>query len=205
MLNGETTALYTATQAGNYYVKITLGPNNTYSDTVNVAVNSVPNSSITPSGTTVISQGGNVLLNTPSGSGYTFQWYLNGAMIPGETTFSYKPVQSGLYSVEVALDCGCNNVASQQVYVTVGLNEISAAPNITIGPNPIKNGNLNFSGIVEPINVSIINSVGVIADAAHLDHHNTRFTTDKLSPGIYSVRIENKNGTVIMVKKLIKE
>ena len=65
--------------------------------------------------------------------------------------------------------------------------------------------NLNFSGINESVKVSIINSFGVLADVAYLDHQNTTLTADKLYPGIYSVRIENKNGKVLLVKKLIKE
>jgi hypothetical protein len=140
-----------------------------------------------------------------TGAYSSYQWYLNGVTIPGATTNSYIATQSGVYSVEVALDCGCNNISSQQVYVTVGLDEIFQAWNISIGPNPIGNGNLNFFGIDEPVNVSIINSVGVIAEAAYLNHQNTSVNTGKLASGVYSVCIENKNGTKLMVKKLIKK
>jgi hypothetical protein len=110
-----------------------------------------------------------------------------------------------VYSVEVALDCGCNNVASQEVLVTVGLNENIQASNISIGPNPIGNGNLNFFGIDEPVNVSIINSVGVVEESANLNLQNTSVNTGNLSPGIYSVCIENKKGTKRGIKKLIKK
>src|SRR6187399_642992 len=110
-----------------------------------------------------------------------------------------------MYSVEVALDCGCNNVTSQQVFIAVGLNEIFQATNISIGPNPIGNGNLNFFGIDESINVSIINSVGEITEEAYLDIHNTSVNTGNLASGIYFVCIKNKKGVKLAVKKLIKK
>ncbi len=139
MLNGETTALYTAMQAGNYYVKITLGPNNTFSDTINVAVNSVPNASITPSGTTVIPQGGNVLLNTPSGSGYSFQWYLNGAAINNATNSSYSANTAGDYYVEVYNGCySISNVVTLLSSVTTYT--------VNTSSNPIAGGTTSGGG-----------------------------------------------------------
>ncbi len=139
-----------------------------------------------------------------TGTYSSYQWFLNGVEIPGANTNSYIATQSGMYTVEVALDCGCNNISSQRSYVTVGLDEIYRTSNISIGPNPVVNGILNFYGIDEPVNVSIINSVGVIAEVAHLDQQNTSVNTGKLAKGIYSVCIEDKRGTKLAMKKLIK-
>jgi len=150
----------------------------------------------------VISQTWNTLY---AGKYSSYQWYLNGVRIPGATADSYIATQNGVYSVEVALDCGCNNISSQQIYVTVGLDEIFQASKISISPNPIGNGILSFSGIDEPVHVSIINSLGVIEEAAYLDFQNTSINTGKLASGVYSVCIENKNRTKRIVKKLIKK
>jgi hypothetical protein len=152
-------------------------------------------------GPPVISQTSDTLY---SGAYSSYQWYLNGVAIPGATSNSYIASQSGVYSVEVALDCGCSNISSRQVYVTVGLDEIFQSSNISMGPNPVENGLLNFFGIDEPVNVSIVNSVGIIAESSYLDIYNTSVNTGKLASGIYSVCIENKKGTKLAVKKLIK-
>ncbi len=150
----------------------------------------------------VISQTWNTLY---AGKYSSYQWYLNGVKIPGATANTYTATQSGMYSVEVALDCGCKNISSQQVYITVGLDEINDASNISIAPNPLGNGILNFYGIDEPVNISIINSAGVIKESAYLDLLHTGIQTGQLAPGVYSVCIENKKGTKRVVKKLIKK
>lgn len=68
----------------------------------------------------------------------SYQWLKDGNPIDGATSSSYNTNgEPGSYTVEVSLDCGCNNVSSI-AFVIAGINEIgSNAGNLTIYPNPI--------------------------------------------------------------------
>ena len=48
-----------------------------------VTVNSAPLATITPSGPLTFPQGGNVILNATTGTGYTYQWKKDGVIING--------------------------------------------------------------------------------------------------------------------------
>lgn len=56
---------------------------------------------ITPAGNTTICQGGNVVLNTNTGTNYTYQWKLNGTNIPTATNASYTATVAGNYTVAI--------------------------------------------------------------------------------------------------------
>ena len=64
----------------------------------------------------VISQNGNILYSISSYSSY--QWYKDSIAILGADSSYYNTSgQSGLYYLEVHLDCGCNNVISNQINI----------------------------------------------------------------------------------------
>lgn len=104
-ISGATSFQYTATQTGNYYVVITLGPNTAHSDTIAVTVNGPPNAAITPSGSIAICSGNPLTLNATTGNGYTYQWFKDGTPIAGATTSSYVANAPGNYSVQVYNGC----------------------------------------------------------------------------------------------------
>ncbi len=132
LINGATAFNYTATQAGNYHVSITLGPNNTLSDTVAVAIASSPNSTVTPTGSTTLCPNNTVTLNAAGGTGYTYQWLNNGTPINGATSASYQASAAGSYTVQVYNGC---YAISSAVSVTT-----ASAPTATVTPG----GNTTF-------------------------------------------------------------
>ncbi|MFN0203767.1 MAG: InlB B-repeat-containing protein [Bacteroidia bacterium] len=138
-ISGATSASYEAGQTGNYTVSITLGPNNAVSDPVQVTVNSNPVAVITPSGSTNIPQGGSVVLNGSTGTGYTYQWYLNGSPINGATSSSYTATAAGNYELEVYN--GCYAVSS---VVTVSIT--GATYSVGTSANPVVGGTTSGSG-----------------------------------------------------------
>ncbi len=86
-----------------------------------INVTPLPTATISALGTTTFCQGGSVVLNASSGSGYTYEWYKNGTIINGSTTSTYTANQSGIYTVKV-INGSCN--AS------------SSATTVTVNPNP---------------------------------------------------------------------
>lgn len=79
-----------------------------------------------------ITQNGNVL---STGTYLSYQWYLNGNAISGATNSTHNATQPGNYTVQVSMDCGCSNVASQEVFV-VGNNEPGSPVYFDFSPNP---------------------------------------------------------------------
>ena len=92
---------------------------------------------ITPAGPTTFCTGGFVLLNAPTGIGYTYQWSRGGAPIPGATSSFYSANTSGNYTVTITISGGCV-ATSSIVTVTVTAGSI-VVPSVNIigTPGPI--------------------------------------------------------------------
>ena len=86
-------------------------------------------SSITPQGNTAFCAGNSVLLNATSGSGYTYQWSINGNVISGATLSALTATQAGNYIVNIGSG-GCF-YPSNSINVTV-----NALPNVSLNGLP---------------------------------------------------------------------
>ncbi len=86
-----------------------------------------PAAVITPAGPTTFCTGGNVVLNTITGTGLTYQWKLGGTDISGATNSSYTASATGSYSVRVFYT-SCDSLAAA---VTVTVNTPPSAGTIT--------------------------------------------------------------------------
>ena len=116
---GETGATYTASASGSYTVEITNGTCVAMSATaITVTITPAPPAVITAQGPVTFCQGNSVTLETAAGSGFTYQWTLNGTNIPGATTSRVVAGASGSYNVNV-FDGTCPTTAAP-VVVTVG-------------------------------------------------------------------------------------
>ncbi len=82
--------------------------------------NAAPVGVITASATSIC-QGSNALLTTSTtGTGYSYQWQLNGADIPGATGTSYSATQGGNYTLAVTNSSGCEG-SSNTITITIML------------------------------------------------------------------------------------
>jgi hypothetical protein len=57
---------------------------------------------ITPSGTVTICKGFGVLLTSNTGTGYSYQWYLNDKIMSGQTASQLTVTASGKYAVKIS-------------------------------------------------------------------------------------------------------
>lgn len=76
--------------------------------------------------------------NTLSTGNYSsYQWFKDGNAISGATSASYNTNgEPGSYTVEVSLDCGCNNVSSSSFTIVSVNDHIYNAMGLSLYPNP---------------------------------------------------------------------
>ncbi|CAN5425532.1 hypothetical protein BH11BAC1_BH11BAC1_03680 [soil metagenome] len=102
---------------------------------------------------------GNVNLSSNTGTGYTYQWMLNGSLLSGATTALYSAVSSGWYSIQLD-SSGCS--ASDSVLVSAitvadpvvtadyncgsGTVTLSATGGSTVSWYDVPNGNIQGTG-----------------------------------------------------------
>lgn len=150
-------------------------PTTATSNTINMTINNVP----------TISQNGNVLT---AGSSSSYQWYLNGVLIPGATNQTYTATASGTYTVK-----GVGNCESQPKTVTVtGIENVIEDFSFRIFPNP---ANKDFSVAV---NENLISAVLNIYDEAgkkisslKIESTETKLSTENFAEGIFLITISN--------------
>lgn len=142
-------------------------------------------------------------LTTPS-IGVSYQWYLNGNLIPGATSNTWNPTIGADYSVEVFSSNGCSLVSQEFSWHSVGLGELLGTTVLNIYPNPSK-GVFNVettSNSTTIISLSVYNLLGeqLLFSITNLNEINLT----KLSNGFYYLKIEIENNMYI-IKKLLKE
>jgi hypothetical protein len=183
-LPGATGQSYAAAQTGSYSVNIDDGVCRGASYAVIVTAHSVPVITLSFSG-------GNLSLTSGFSS---YQWYYNSALIPGATTNSYAPLQTGTYSVVVIDSNGCSAQDSMFVIPT----EISdASPNaITLSPNPntgIFTISGKLSGNTKEVRILIRDITGRLVHTADIPVADGRLeeilSLAELPSGVYSLQL----------------
>lgn len=138
----------------------------------------------------------------------SFQWYLNGSIMPGETSYSIAPTQDGYYSVWVSNGNCVKSSASYYANVTAISEMLSDVNGVTIGPNPAKDHLLiTFKGkIEEEQGFEILNNLGQIVYASKLKltaDNSTKINIRQLPQGVYYITL--KKGEKQAGYKFIKE
>jgi glucose/arabinose dehydrogenase len=86
------------------------------------------------------------LISDPSVS---YQWFVNGVLIPGATSQTFTPYMSGTFTVEVTDSTGCSSLSAGVVY-NLGQNESLNFNGTKLFPNPVRAGT-SFSLIGLPL------------------------------------------------------
>ncbi|SMC84509.1 Ig-like domain-containing protein, partial [Pedobacter africanus] len=118
-ITNATGQTYEAKVAGKYTVVVTNTSNcaSPVSNEITVTVNALPViPTITAMGNTVFCIGNSVTLTSSAASGY--QWYKDGAVIPGASSKTYIATETGAYHVLVTNVNGCSSSPSLPTQVT---------------------------------------------------------------------------------------
>jgi hypothetical protein len=178
---------------GTYFVTNTVGTcTSSVSNTVTVNVG------VSPSPPT-ITQGSNDTLFCSAAS--TYQWYLNGNIIPGANSSYYIASIPGNYSVYITNEDGCGITGDPiTVEITNGYTIVSA-PWLDIYPNPVS----DFLHVVNnqggSFSFKIVDIQGKNVTSNHgFNEASIDFRT--LTNGIYFVTVENSLEEVETIKVL---
>jgi len=182
--------------SGSYVVTVTNAAGCSATASTSVTVNANP---VTPT----ISESGDTLVASP-GTGFTYQWYLDGNPVAGATSFNYLPVVNGLYSVVITNANGCSST-SAEFGTNVSIEEPGSNLYVNLYPNPAS-GNVNIS-FTEPVKgmIELIDVNGRSISTWKIQDYQTTISLDiaGFASGIYQLKI-NTEGSVQYKKLIIK-
>jgi hypothetical protein len=141
-----------------------------------------------------ISASGNVLT---SSAATTYQWYVDGVLIPGATSQSYSATVSGAYVVRVTDANGCwysYSLLYDHTFVT-GIENFNVAHNLNVFPIPTTGiVNLNGEALNGYFSVSVYDGTGreVFTSANEI-----MLDLSFLNSGMYLMNIRTENSGVI--------
>ena len=175
------TVTFTPTQAGIVSVTATL-ENSTYTDSINIIFKPQPTSTITPSGQILVCASSNFSLQANTGTGLSYQWFLNGNAISNATNATHLPTAVGSYTVRVTdATTTCSKVSNPTVLST------------TFTPQP--SGTVNYCGTqIISVPFGFSNSYQWKKDNVNITGANSNSYTAS-QPGIYTCVITNGSCT----------
>ena len=185
---GATNATYLATIGSYYAVKISNGSCFATSMPITILVNTTPSAIIHWNGTKLFS---------PIAFA-TYQWYLNGVLIPGATGQYYTPTQTGVYYVLVSNENGCESISPNYNLLTLSINNI-ATPSLSIYPNPTT-GMLQLAEFKEGT-LYVYNAMGQLI----IQQTEPIIDLSKQAIGIYQIRAYNQAQKLIGIGRVVKE
>jgi PKD repeat protein len=138
LLNGATTSFISATQSGNYIVKIT----NAYncadtSDATQITSNPSPVATVNLFGSNTICQGDTVSLHGPSDVSLSYQWNSYGTPISGATDSVISVNQTGNYTLVAT---NSNNCSTTSLGTVITVNPVPGASILPLGSTSFCDG-----------------------------------------------------------------
>jgi PKD repeat protein len=188
----DPTACYNA--AGNYTAQLAAtNANGTGNTTKTIVVLALP--------LITISQNGTLLAATTGHPSY--QWYMNGNIIPGATGDTVIISFNGNYTCIATGSNGCTDTSAMFPVTNMGLNDISLS-HIRLYPNPANEEiNLDLGMTVSVFSIAeIIDITGKILQVVNVNQSLVRIETSALAPGMYMVKLRGNTDYVIKFSKL---
>ncbi len=186
-ISGEDQRTLVVTESGDYTVEFVAQECNKVSLAQTIVVNPSPSAPlVTASGPTQVCQGqGGGQLTLTSTAGSTYQWFVDGTLIPGQVFQNIQPQSAGDYVVRITNSQGCEafsapttvNVAPapDQPFIFATNGETEICPGQSVELNSTESGNLQWY------------LDGVAISGADAQNY---FAT---SPGDYTVEVANGN------------
>ncbi len=189
---GATGQCITTKVAGNYYVTVTDAGNCTATSN-HLAINVHPQPPVS------ISVNGDTLLAYNS---VTYQWYLNGVLIPGANNPMWVATQNGSYTVLISDANGCTALSLPVVLTVTGITEI-INEQVKVYPNPLQNGNWNLEVGEHLIGskAEVFDATGRLVYQAEIQNLKSEINVEA-ARGVYMMRLSSQQKNITL--KLLK-
>lgn len=192
---GATSATYTATSAGTYYVVVTAADGAVTSANAVITLTTMPVITAQPVSATILAGTSQALSVTASGANVAYQWYQDGAAIDGATHAAYTASAAGSYTVTATNTAG----AVTSTAAVIAVSSSVTAP--VIGTQPVAqtvNGGTGATFSVGATGVSAayqwyLNDTPI---AGATDRSYRIVAASANSAGVYKVVVSNSAGSV---------
>ncbi len=131
------------------------------------------------------------LFASPTGGGFTYQWYFNGTVIVGADNSTHNPTASGDYSVVITSSEGCEGSDTLNINI-VGIDDAQFS-GIEVFPNP-SHGNVTIRPIGPidyPVTVRVTDMFGQVIQEYTMAHlvRDEELDLTKVAAGVYQLEI----------------
>jgi photosystem II stability/assembly factor-like uncharacterized protein len=117
----------------------------------------------------------------------TYQWYLNGEIIPGATTAQYTATVSGDYYAILVFDNGCSATTPTINHIITSIGQSPDVEAINIYPNPVSD-QLHIRDLTGQVPYSITNLAGSTVLSGVMNDHVISVLS--LPEGVYMLRMQ---------------
>jgi hypothetical protein len=154
--------------------------------TVTVSLHPLPNP--------VISVINSATLTT--GSYFSYQWFLNGSPLAGETNQNLNPLFSGIYYVGVSDSFGCSGVSDTISFIPENVEEHLVSMNVEIYPNPTNDNFTINTGSMVWTEISISDLTGKLLSQWAQTGNKKSYSKKsmRLPAGLYILTFRNQSG-----------
>lgn len=168
------------------------------SDKITIAATTAPVPTITQVADSLVS-------NIASGN----QWYFNNLIINGASGKSYKPTQSGNYSVTVTDAVNCSQTSAAFNFIVTAIQNVSESEiGLEVSPNP-NHGQFNVSFYLKTkanVTVELLNDLGQKTFSNFYSNFsgqfNQQFNTNSFASGTYILKVQ-QNGKIYRKRIII--
>lgn len=141
-----------------------------------------------------------------SPDGIMFQWYLDGELISGQTTFKILPPGYGAYTAKL-IGNGCILDTEPFEYLMTGSYSAEGAAPLSVYPNPVAEQVFIAGDIPAGAQLSLYNAAGALLRQSRIEKRNGdfAFSLGNLAPGMYFLRITSEDGALLHSQPLARQ
>jgi hypothetical protein len=135
-----------------------------------------------------------------SSNGTSYQWYIDGVLIPGATLQNLTPDQNGVYTVETTAFNGCVGTGTYDL-TNVSVKEALSSTNVSIVPNPTS-GRLTITAS-ENVSVTVFNLIGEIIYSNSPIAKTHLLDLTEHERGVYMIKVTDTDNNKSIVKRIV--
>ena len=143
-----------------------------------------------------ITQTGNILNSNVSNPNCTFEWFLGGNVISGETSSTLSTSVDGIYTVTVTNSLGCTESADFSVINTGINNQLGSSTTLNVYPNPATSTiHITWSGN-DNSTIELIDLTGrvVMVQSAALKNQ-ADINIEQFAKGVYILKVSSNSSS----------